>query len=210
MSLSAGFLIYAALYRLTVLLIGALSIWLGFRLFVQSGEQGSGQDNRSSATVKAGGVGLTLSNILPGIYFALFGTVLIGLMLWQGPPQMSQKEVMESIQNYGIVTTQQEVLYRDPTPSLDGNTDIKREWDRLRADMILAEAAGPLSNIARIYQRKNRIGDAVAMAKLAALYGEGAERAEHFDLLVELLRANGEEKAAEKAEQTALTIRRNR
>jgi hypothetical protein len=33
MTVSAGFLIYAALYRLTVLAVGALSIWLGFRLF---------------------------------------------------------------------------------------------------------------------------------------------------------------------------------
>lgn len=36
---SAGFLIYAALYRLTVLAVGALSIWLGFRLFSTAGSK---------------------------------------------------------------------------------------------------------------------------------------------------------------------------
>ncbi len=90
MTASAGFLIYAALYRLTVLAVGALSIWLGFRLFSTAGSKKAD----GSASAEAGGVKLTFTNLLPGTYFALFGTALISVMLWKhGPPQLEQKSV---------------------------------------------------------------------------------------------------------------------
>ncbi len=46
------------------------------------------------------------------------------------------------------------------------------------------------------------------MAKLAALYGKEESKAEHLQLLAELLRANGDEKEAVKTEQAAEALRR--
>ena len=96
MTLSTGFLLYAAVYRLTVLAIGALSIYLGFRLFSRPPGQTSSAESTSSAGVQAGGFRLRVTNFLPDTYFALFGTVLIGIMLWRGEPQLIQKDIRES------------------------------------------------------------------------------------------------------------------
>uniref|UniRef100_UPI004056FF68 hypothetical protein n=1 Tax=Candidatus Electronema sp. TaxID=2698783 RepID=UPI004056FF68 len=69
MTASAGFLIYAALYRLTVLAVGALSIWLGFRLFSNAASKKAD----GAASAEGGGFKLALTSLLPGTYFALFG-----------------------------------------------------------------------------------------------------------------------------------------
>ena len=57
--------------------------------------------------------------------------------------------------------------------------------------MIQAEAAVPLANIARAWKKEGRIGEALAMARLAYLYGPEIDKAAHLSLLAELLAANG-------------------
>lgn len=194
MTASAGFLIYAALYRLTVLAVGALSIWLGFRLFSTAGSKKAD----GSASAEAGGMKLTFTNLLPGTYFALFGTVIIGMMLWKGEPQFFQQELKE-LTVQGSKST--------ATTAMRGS--MKAEWEKLhKPGITLAEAAGPLENIAKLLRQENRTGEAVAMAKLAALHGGEEGRTERLDVLAELLRANGDEDEAVKTEQAAESLRR--
>ncbi len=202
MTVSAGFLIYAALYRLTVLAVGALSIWLGFRLFNNAGS------SAGSASAEGNGFKLALTSILPGTYFALFGTVIIGIMLWKGEPQLDHQHRAEAAD--GVQLRSEKVLIRHDEAKLDGVSGIDQEWKKLdKPGLTLADAADPLSNIARIWQKENRIGEAVAMAKLAALYGSIHEdRVEHLALLAELLRANGDEVEAAKTEQAVEAMRR--
>jgi hypothetical protein len=83
------------LYRLSVLAIGALSIYLGFRLFNRPAELARSGLGTASAEVESKLFTLRLSDFWPGAYFALFGTILIGIMLWQGPPEMKTEEVHE-------------------------------------------------------------------------------------------------------------------
>ncbi|MCI5190341.1 MAG: hypothetical protein D3905_11240 [Candidatus Electrothrix sp. AS4_5] len=108
MTVSAGFLIYAALYRLTVLAVGALAIWLGFRLFNKA--ESKAYDSTGSASAEGGGFKLRLTSILPGTYFALFGTVIISTMLWKGEPQLSEKQLAEQP---GKTTVSSERLMRE-------------------------------------------------------------------------------------------------
>jgi hypothetical protein len=203
MTASAGFLIYAALYRLTVLAVGALAIWLGFRLFNNAGS--SADDSAGSVSAEGNGFKLALTSILPGTYFALFGTVIISIMLWRGEPQLDQKNVVESGEK-GIRVEQTSSSRVDSNINLNG---IDQEWKKLdKPGLTLADAADPLSNIARIWQKENRIGEAAALARLAALYGKEEGKAEHLALLAELLRANGDEEEAAKTEQAAAALRR--
>ncbi len=67
MSDSTVFLLYAALYRLTVLAVGALSIWLGFRLFSNASKNNGAADG--SASAEGRGFKLAFTNLLPGTYF---------------------------------------------------------------------------------------------------------------------------------------------
>ena len=201
MTVSAGFLIYAALYRLTVLAVGALAIWLGFRLFNKA--ESKAYDSTGSASAEGGGFKLRLTSILPGTYFALFGTVIISTMLWKGEPQWNEKQIVEQP---GKATVFSERLMREDCRSnING---ISSEWETLgKPGLTLTEAAGPLHRIACYYWSKNRIGEATALANLAAQYGREEDQAEYLDLLAKLLRTNGDEDGAAKVEQAATALR---
>lgn len=69
-----------AIERLLVVLAGGLAIYLGYRLFIAmpNAERGSGKVNLP------GGVSIFLSRVGPGVFFSLFGAVVIGLSLQFG------------------------------------------------------------------------------------------------------------------------------
>ena len=62
--------------RLLVVLAGALAIYLGCRLFIDmpKAERGSGKANLP------GGISIFLSRVGPGVFFSLFGAIVIGLI----------------------------------------------------------------------------------------------------------------------------------
>jgi hypothetical protein len=69
-----------AIERLLVVLAGGLAIYLGYRLFIAmpNAERGSGKVDLP------GGVSIFLSRVGPGVFFSLFGAVVIGLSLQFG------------------------------------------------------------------------------------------------------------------------------
>jgi hypothetical protein len=195
---STGFLIYAALYRLTVLAVGALSIWLGFRLFSNASKNNGAADGSGSASAEGGGFKLAFTNLLPGTYFALFGTVIIGMMLWKGEPQFLQQELKELTDKGSRTVT---------TTAMRGSMEL--EWKKLdKPGITLAEAAGTMGTLAKVLRQENRIGEAISLAKLAALYDKDENKASHLKLLAELLRANGNDEEAVRAEQAAEAARK--
>lgn len=196
------FLLYLVIYRLTVLAIGAFSIYLCFRLFSQSGSGQSCTPDTASTDVEAAGFKVSLTNFWPGTYFALFGTVLIGIMLWQNQPQFNRKELVEHQKENGSgFKTQVEEQYRDSGANLNGESQItlEQEWNKLGPNVTLSEGSRALSNIARILEREKRTGEAVAMARLAYLYGSDRNRIEHLILFADLLEADGNGQAAAEA-----------
>jgi len=84
MDLLTSFLIYATLFRLAVIAAGALIIVLGYRLFLQ----GLASGDETDASLEGGGFKLALKNAAPGTSFALFGAVLISVMVIQGSPEL--------------------------------------------------------------------------------------------------------------------------
>jgi len=146
MTASAGFLLYAALYRLTALAVGALSIWLGFRLFSNAAEKNGAAESSGSASAEGNGFKLALTSILPGTYFALFGTVIIGIMLWKGEPQLEQKSVTE-ITDQGEVRSEHQLM-RHSESNLDGPAASAQEGEK--SGITVAEAAEMMENIAKL------------------------------------------------------------
>lgn len=70
-------LVLRALERLIAVAIGGLSIYLGYRLFSAVRATGEG-----SAEVKLpGDVTVMLSRVAPGVFFALFGALVVGASL---------------------------------------------------------------------------------------------------------------------------------
>jgi hypothetical protein len=68
---------------------------------------------------------------------------------------------------------------------------LNRKWKELRSGITLSDSAASLSSIARILQQENRIGEAVAMARLAYLYGPEIDKAAHRALFAKLLEEAG-------------------
>jgi tetratricopeptide (TPR) repeat protein len=196
MSISTGFLIYTTLFRLTIIAVGAVSIYLGYRLFVKD-PIGQG---KSSTIAEAGGFKLTLKNFWPGAYFALFGTVIIGIMLWQGNPQLIMREFTEA--KDADVKGQTTVARHTEIRGSETDQDIKQYWNLLGdANSSLGQAVKPLAGIAKVWQAEQRTGEALAFARLAARIDP--TNAENMALLAELFMANGESDKALQAMQTA-------
>jgi len=97
MDLATSFLIYATLFRLAVIAAGVLIIVLGYRLFLQ----GLASSDETDASIEGGGFKLTLKNAAPGTSFALFGAVLISVMVIRGSPEL---DITAAAPDAGAVT----------------------------------------------------------------------------------------------------------
>lgn len=65
--------------RLFAVLIGGISIYLGYRLFLRVPDRREGESQ-----IKLWDLSIVMSRIGPGIFFALFGAAVVGLSLYKG------------------------------------------------------------------------------------------------------------------------------
>lgn len=79
-----GFYIYAAIFRLAIIFVGGLALYWGFKLFIVNPSHG-GESSEISAELA--GNKISIKHAAPGTFFVLFGTFVIGLMLYQGNPE---------------------------------------------------------------------------------------------------------------------------
>jgi hypothetical protein len=136
----------------------------------------------------------TLVGAVAALITALYGAKIIG-------HDELAKATAKHVQKKPPVVAQTEKRGRDDNIHLDGSARQERsestvaldqEWNTLdKPGMISAEAAVPLANIARAWQQEGRIDEALAMARLAYLYGPEIDKAMHLSLLAELLEVNG-------------------
>ena len=68
-----------SLERLFGILIGGMSIYLGYRLFMNLPDPREGQGQ-----IKLWDLSIVLSRVGPGVFFALFGALVVGLSLYHG------------------------------------------------------------------------------------------------------------------------------
>jgi tetratricopeptide (TPR) repeat protein len=187
MDITLGFLVYATLFRLTIIAVGAASIFLGYRLFIKD-PIGQG---RATALAEAGSFKLTLRNFWPGAYFAAFGSIIIGLMLWQGNPELILKGLQGGAASGAGTQVVEEVQIRG-----NGEDEAIDQYWKVLSDpsLPLSRAAEPISRIARIWQQENRTGEALALMRLAVQIEP--TNAGYFALLAELFDARGEREKA--------------
>lgn len=88
--------VYLLTYRLSVLLLGGGSIYLGYRLFIKGFNQTTGEHGEMSA--KIGTVDLTLKNAAPGIFFAAFGAIITTSILMGAPPELTHSVLRDNNQ----------------------------------------------------------------------------------------------------------------
>jgi hypothetical protein len=85
------------LERLLIVMAGALSIYLGYRMFLAIPREATVAETGEGKLELPGGVSIYVTRVGPGVFFALFGAVILGLGLRHG----LQLEVRE--QRPGVV-----------------------------------------------------------------------------------------------------------
>lgn len=99
MSVSTSFIIYVILFRLSIIIAGIISIILGYRLFCRGIESEKSAGRGAELNAEIGNTKFTLKNAAPGIFFALFGVVIISIMFAAGGPELTLKTLRKSAEN---------------------------------------------------------------------------------------------------------------
>ncbi len=131
-----GLFLWRALERLATVLVAAGSIYLGYRLFWSLKEF----KNEGEAKIQLpGGISIFISRVGPGIFFALFGTAIIGFSITQpmtlnvgggGAPATNVERPVASAQVLAPVAGQ--LSYATD------RGDTKARFSRERANLITA------------------------------------------------------------------------
>jgi tetratricopeptide (TPR) repeat protein len=89
MQLEHFFIVYLITFRLAIIAAGVVSIILGYRLFTHGI---SAADQGSAMSTSVGTMKLELKNAAPGTFFAVFGVVIISVMLVSSPPEFESQQ----------------------------------------------------------------------------------------------------------------------
>jgi len=171
--------VYLLTYRLAILILGGMSIYLGYRLFVESFNQTNNSEAELSA--KFGDATLTLKNAAPGIFFAIFGAAITIIILMGSPPEFIHSVVRDK--NNGQVSKtligRGGKLHADTNLEMSSNNAIqlhRQIWDlhyvkiiELAKQVVNLEPSDPdyLDTLAAFYFTKGMFAEAVEQQSLA-------------------------------------------
>ena len=162
------FLVYATVFRLSVIAAGTLFMYFGYRLFLY----GIIPDNGAEIGSEAGQIKLTVKNAAPGTCFSLFGMLLIGVMIWQSSPQMNLTETTaDNVVRQVTMRGPSQAAAFDLRAALNSRNSASEQIatyaSQLRdPDLRLREAAAPILGLATAYLRGNRNEEAIALVRL--------------------------------------------
>jgi hypothetical protein len=84
-----------SLERITSVLIGGLSIYLGFRLFLEIPQRSESEGK----FVLPGGISVYLTRVGPGVFFALFGAVIVATSFHQAITYKESAGTVTKVEN---------------------------------------------------------------------------------------------------------------
>lgn len=175
--------IYLILFRISIIVLGGMSIYLGYRLLLKGLEQNAQSQTEQNAglNAKIGTAHITLKNAAPGTVFALFGAAIVITVLSSQQPDITFKKEL-SKEN---VTTS-EMRMRNPSSGNVGESiaikneeaaKINREvWQQVEKDLKRLEYANQLEHnhpdlldsLASLYFISQDYSKAVEMQQKAA------------------------------------------
>jgi hypothetical protein len=205
MDIAPIFLVYITLFRLAIIAAGVISIALGYRLLYRAVGRADGGDQGASFEANIAGSGFTLKNASPGIFFALFGVLVIGIMFAKGSPELTLETLkhaalLEGKEGPEPPTTRLTLRGEDPTlPALiQKGIEAERQHDTARAMAAYQDAlnlmAAPMNHLAWLYQQQDKFDDGLPLAQLAAQLSPG--KAEFLDTLAVILCKTGKRSEA--------------
>lgn len=85
--------IYLITFRLAIIVAGIIAIYLGYKLFIKGFWPEHNDKEGTSFDAKIVGSHFKLKNAAPGTFFALFGVIIIAIMLIIGSPEFISKDL---------------------------------------------------------------------------------------------------------------------
>ena len=172
MSLFSAFFLYAIVFRLAVIAAGTVSIVLGYRLFTRGIQTGPANSADATFNAKVAGQEFALKNAAPGTFFALFGVIIISIMVIQGLPRLTLKPLTDA-QRAGNSAQPGELTLRSGAPPASNKFDnavqkgleYDRQNDTANAvtsyEEAMTEAAAPMNQLAWDYLQQGKVEDAL-------------------------------------------------
>ena len=193
------FLVYAIVFKLAVIATGIVAMLLGYWLINASARNVENSEKEGvSVKLKAGAASLFIRNTTSGVVFALFGMIIISVMVWRGSPQLEHTSAKDPNASTTVVRGGDA---KETEPSL---ADMIREGTALLQDGDAQavgkyqEALSLLSRAANVrayhYQQENRLSNAQALAELAVTLDPNDADAQ--DTLAQVLIALGRDSEA--------------
>jgi hypothetical protein len=174
-------LIYLLMSRLAILAAGVVSVFLGYKLFCRG--IGTSPTSGSDSSIESSVVGahFLLKNAAPGTVFALFGAILIVVMLIQSSPSVTLETMSkwrastESLQPETNEQTQKLVLRGNEQDLMSSLTaqgiEFEKQGDTANAERSYLKAvtlmAEPINDLAWLYVGSGRAKEAIGLATLA-------------------------------------------
>jgi tetratricopeptide (TPR) repeat protein len=201
MSLFSEFFLYAAVFRLAIIAAGTVSLMLGYRLFTVGIRSEKEDSNKTTFNAKIAGLTFALKNAAPGTFFALFGVIIISVMLVQGNPELTLKSVSDAQRAAGLPESSELTLRGGASASIGKFDDaVQRglEYDRKRDtanavasyEEAMTDVATPMNQLAWDYLQQGKAESALPLARLAVQLCPG--KAPFLDTLAEILFKMGE------------------
>jgi hypothetical protein len=164
MSIASSYLLYLAVFRLSIIITGALSIFLGYRLFLKGVGPSEAAKTGAQLEAAASSYRLTLRNAAPGTFFALFGAIIIGANFYQGGPSLTLKTLAEAVKLEGEAPAENGFAeftmkgmgsFSTIKALTEAGKRHERRGDALKAKAAYREAlnvmAEPMNNLARMH-----------------------------------------------------------
>lgn len=167
------FYLYVILYRVGILVAGIICMILGYRLFIK----GISYERSNDATelkAKSDKFAITLKSTAPGIFFALFGSAIISVMILKGGPEWSNTSENGAIVHVRSVDAKTPPeLVASISALNDMGIAFEQKGDNVQAEecylKAIARAAIPINNLAWLYQKMGNTEQAFHLAEVAIL-----------------------------------------
>jgi tetratricopeptide (TPR) repeat protein len=146
-------IIYLILFRISVIVLGGMSIYLGYRLLLKGLEQPAQAQTEQNAglNAKIGTAHITLKNAAPGTIFALFGAAIVITVLSSQQPDITFKKETSKENVTTSETRMRTGAFEnkiESTPIKDENAaKINQEvWKHIKDDLKQLEYANQLES----------------------------------------------------------------
>ena len=201
MSLPSEFLLYATFFRLAIIAAGIVSIVLGYRLFTTGIQADRETSKEVTLDAKIAGQAFTLKNAAPGTFFALFGVIIISVMLVQGNPELTLK-TLSAVPGVANSPDSNVLTLRGGTPAGVGKFERAVEMgkaydssgDTTKAVASYEEAmmvvATPMNQLAWDYLQQGKAESALPLSRLAVQLCP--DNADILNTLAEILSKEGQ------------------